>query len=103
MFAPNESAEVGVRPLKMPESYDFSQRKVDWKSFKNDFILRTDAVWEKFKLCSYFYSVYKAVRLNIKFLQINRKKFTEMMASTTISLSNTHGKDFRTAILNGTF
>jgi hypothetical protein len=57
-----ESPEVGLRPLTMPENYDFSQRKVNWKSYSKDYLLRTDAVWEKFKLCSYFYSVYKAVR-----------------------------------------
>jgi hypothetical protein len=57
-----ESPEVGLRPLKMPENYDFSQRKVNWNTYKKDYLLRTDAVWEKFKLNSYFYSVYKAVR-----------------------------------------
>jgi hypothetical protein len=53
------------RPLKMPENYDFSQRKVNWKSYEKDFLLRTDAVWEKSKLYSYFYSVYKAVNIDI--------------------------------------
>jgi hypothetical protein len=51
------------RPLKMPENYDFSQRSVNWKEYDNDFLLRTDAVWEKSKLMSYFYSMYKAVSL----------------------------------------
>lgn len=60
-----ESTEVGLKPLKMPENYDFSQRKVNWKSYSNDFLLRTDAVWEKYKLFAYFYSLYKAVRFNI--------------------------------------
>lgn len=49
------------RPLKMPDNYDFSSRKVDWNKYKGDYLLRTDAVWEKSKLMAYFYSVYKAV------------------------------------------
>jgi hypothetical protein len=58
-----ESSEVVQRPLQMPEGYDFSQRKVNWGSYKRDYILRTDAVWEKSKLFAYFYSVYKAVKI----------------------------------------
>ena len=38
------------RPLKMPKNYDFSVRNVDWKQYKDDYLLRTDAVWEKSKL-----------------------------------------------------
>jgi len=49
------------RPLKMPENYDFSVRKVKWDSYKRDYLLRTDAVWEKEKLKSYFYAIYKGV------------------------------------------
>ena len=48
-------------PLKMPENYDFNQRKINWKKYDQDYLLRTDAVWEKTKLYSYFYSLYKAV------------------------------------------
>ncbi len=66
MFAINPNAETlqnqNERPLKMPENYDFSQRKVDWNRYKNDYLLRTDAVWEKSKLYAYFYSLYKAVK-----------------------------------------
>ncbi len=51
------------KPLTMPENYDFSQRGVNWGGYKNDYLLRTDAVWEKSKLFSYFYSVYKSVRI----------------------------------------
>ncbi len=58
-----DSKELLERPLTMPENYDFSQRKVNWNNYKNDYILRTDAVWEKYKLYAYFYSVYKAVGL----------------------------------------
>ena len=49
----------GKRPLKMPKNYDFKTRKVNWEEYKNDFLLRTDAVWEKQKLKDHFYSMYK--------------------------------------------
>ena len=49
------------KPIKMPENYDFTTRNVDFKKYEKYFILRTDAVWEKFKLLSMFYSTYKAV------------------------------------------
>jgi hypothetical protein len=63
MFAqPEEFSQEEQRPLQMPENYDFSQRKVNWKNYSKDFLLRTDAVWEKYKLAAYYYSVYKAVR-----------------------------------------
>jgi hypothetical protein len=48
-------------PLKKPESYDFSVKNVNWKKYDNDYLLRTDAVWEKSKLFAYFHSLYKAV------------------------------------------
>ena len=44
----------------MPKNYDFSVRNVDWNEYKNDYMLRTDAVWEKSKLMDIFYSVYKS-------------------------------------------
>ena len=47
----------------MPKNYDFSVRNVDWRQYEKDFILRTDAVWEKSKLLDIFYSHYK-VHLN---------------------------------------
>lgn len=60
----NESEEAQVqksrRPLKMPKNYDFSVRNVDWNEYKSDFILRTDAVWEKSKLLDLFYTHYKS-------------------------------------------
>ena len=40
----------GRRPLKMPKNYDFSVRNVNWDAYKKDFLLRTDAVWERNKL-----------------------------------------------------
>jgi hypothetical protein len=55
------------RPLKMPMDYDFSSRKVNWGNYKRDYLLRTDAVWEKEKLQTYFYAIYKGVKkINIK-------------------------------------
>jgi len=49
------------RPLKMPKNYDFGVRNVNWNQYKNDFILRTDAVWEKSKLLDLFYTHYKSI------------------------------------------
>mmetsp|Transcript_17524 Transcript_17524/g.29551 ORF Transcript_17524/g.29551 Transcript_17524/m.29551 type:complete len:165 (+) Transcript_17524:163-657(+) len=43
----------------MPKGYDFSVRNVDWSEYKNDYILRTDAVWEKSKLMDVFHVLYK--------------------------------------------
>lgn len=48
------------RPLKMPKDYDFSVRNVDWGDYKSDYLLRTDAVWEKSKLLDTFYTAYKS-------------------------------------------
>lgn len=57
----SEAANVsrGKRPLKMPKNYDFSTRNVNWKDYRNDFLLRTDAIWEKSKMYDLFYSHYK--------------------------------------------
>lgn len=55
------------RPLRMPEKYDFSARMINWNNYKKEHLLRTDAVWEKEKLRSYFYTIYKGV-LNIIYL-----------------------------------
>ena len=48
------------RPLKMPKDYDFSVRNVNWKDYKNDYLLRTDAVWERSKLLDLFHTHYKS-------------------------------------------
>lgn len=56
-------AAVEELPLKKPENYDFSVRGVDWGKYEHDYLLRTDAVWEKSKLYAYFYSLYKQVIL----------------------------------------
>ena len=50
----------GQRPLKMPKNYDFSVRNVKWREYEKDYILRSDAVWEKSKLFDIFYTVYKS-------------------------------------------
>ncbi len=52
------------RPLKMPENYDFSLKRINWGNYKKEYLLRTDAVWEKEKLKTYFYSIYKGVKIN---------------------------------------
>lgn len=61
------------RPLKMPENYDFSTRKINWNNYKKEYLLRTDAVWEKEKLRSYFYSLYKGVTKYDIYIKINNK------------------------------
>jgi hypothetical protein len=43
----------------MPKKYDFSVSNVDWRQYEKDFLLRTDAVWEKTKLRDVFYTQYK--------------------------------------------
>jgi hypothetical protein len=53
--------ERASRPLKMPKNYDFSVRNTNWNQYKHDFLLRTDAVWEKTKLKDVFYSFYKTM------------------------------------------
>ena len=53
----------GRRPLKMPKDYDFSVRNVNWSQYKNDYILRTDAVWERKKMMDMFYTIYKSKML----------------------------------------
>jgi hypothetical protein len=50
----------GKRPLRMPKNYDFSVRHVNWKDYAKDYLLRTDAVWERTKLFDTFYSMYKS-------------------------------------------
>jgi len=55
-----EHLSKNKRPLKMPKNYDFSVRNVDWHQYEKDFILRTDAVWERSKLLDVFYTHYKS-------------------------------------------
>ena len=44
----------------MPKNYDWSVRNVDWTQYKEDYLLRTDAVWERSKLLDLFYTHYKS-------------------------------------------
>ena len=57
----------------MPKNYDFSVRNVDWNMYKNDFILRTDAVWEKSKLLDMFHTNYKS---GLMYDDVNRTYMT---------------------------
>ena len=54
------TAQRGERPLKMPRNYDFGVRNVKWSQYEKDFILRTDAVWERSKLFDVFYTLFKS-------------------------------------------
>ena len=54
------NVQKGKRPLRMPKNYDFSVRNVNWKEYAKDFLLRTDAVWERTKLFDTFYTQYKS-------------------------------------------
>jgi len=38
----------------MPPNYDFSNKGKNWAEYENDFLLRTDAVWEKQQLLDWF-------------------------------------------------
>ena len=58
--AKSSSETRGQRPLKMPKNYDFSVRNVKWGQYEKDYILRTDAVWERSKLYDVFYTIYKS-------------------------------------------
>ena len=44
----------------MPKNYDFGVRNVNWADYSKDFLLRTDAIWERNKLFDIFYSEYKS-------------------------------------------
>ena len=57
--AKQKQQRKGERPLKMPKDYDFSVKNVNWGDYSRDFILRTDACWEKSKLYDVFYTMYK--------------------------------------------
>ena len=56
----NQLYQKDKRPLKMPKDYDFSVRNVDWRQYKDDYLLRTDAIWERTKLLDMFYTLYKS-------------------------------------------
>lgn len=79
------STPTEEKPLKMPENYSFSQRGVNWKNYASDYLLRTDAVWEKSKMLAYFYSLYKAVDILNNF----RKESIMKRGSTMMCQWNT--------------
>ena len=54
----------------MPKNYDFSVRHVNWRDYAKDYLLRTDAVWEKSKLFDVFYTHYKS---HLQYDSVNRK------------------------------
>ena len=56
----------GHRPMKMPKDYDFKVRNVNWAEYKYDYLLRTDAVWEKTKLFDHFYTMYRVFGFEAK-------------------------------------
>ena len=64
------NVQKGKRPLMMPKNYDFGVRHVNWKDYKNDYLLRTDAVWERSKLFDVFYTHYKS---QIQYDNVNNK------------------------------
>lgn len=49
---------------KAPADYDFGTRGKDWRPYRAFFKLRTDAVWEKWKLYQFFHSFYKTMLFN---------------------------------------
>lgn len=67
--------------FKMPSDYDFSTRGKDWSDYSKDFILRTDAVWEKQKLRDYW-------RLYTKCFYFNKalKKYQVIEPEDTFSI-----------------
>jgi len=59
MTAPLDKKNLPADFGKMPANYDFSTKKFNWKEYDNDYLLRTDAVWEKEKLKTYFLNYMK--------------------------------------------
>ena len=45
---------------QMPSIKTSDYDDVNWNQYKNDYILRTDAVWERTKLLDLFYTHYKS-------------------------------------------
>lgn len=78
-----EAVQKNKRPLKMPKNYDFSVRNVDWKQYERDFILRTDAVWEKSKLLDIFYTQYKVCNFYSSLIRISQDSFMTKSQTST--------------------
>lgn len=49
---------------KIPKDYDFSNKNINWSSLSKDYLLRTDAVWEKSKLLDFYRLYYKIFDFN---------------------------------------
>ena len=77
----------------MPKNYDFSVRNVNWGQYKNDFVLRTDAVWEKTKLLDFFYTYYKS-RMFYDALS-NKYFITDIRQNPSPTNEKEHLEDFR--------
>eukprot|EP01016_Furgasonia_blochmanni_P012991 TRINITY_DN1654_c0_g1_i3.p5 TRINITY_DN1654_c0_g1~~TRINITY_DN1654_c0_g1_i3.p5 ORF type:complete len:111 (-),score=39.94 TRINITY_DN1654_c0_g1_i3:695-1027(-) len=54
-----DSSNAAKPNFRMPPNYNFSTRNFNWKEYESDFLLRTDAVWEKYKLKDIFRSYLK--------------------------------------------
>jgi hypothetical protein len=68
-------------------------KKVNWKEYENDFILRTDAVWEKTKLKDYFRSYSKCFWFDIP---LQRYTFIEPEEAYTLIFEGSSLEDFQT-------
>ncbi len=51
-------------PVKIPKDYDFSNKHFQEQDYQKDFLLRTDAVWEKSKLKDWFRLYHKVFHFN---------------------------------------
>jgi len=77
----------------MPATYDFSSKKVNWKEYENDFMIRTDAVWEKQKLKDYFRNYTKCFWFD---KTINKYQFIEPEEAYTLIFEGCALEDFQT-------
>ena len=74
---------------KMPENYDFQTKSKDWSEYWSNFILRTDAVWEKYKLLDYFRCYYKV----FEFDKEENKYVMYMPRESNLALWYPHDKE----------
>ena len=50
----SEKVKISPDQIRIPKGYDFSNKYFSEGDYKGDYILRTDAVWEKTKLKDWF-------------------------------------------------
>jgi len=50
----SEKVKISPDQLRIPKGYDFSNKYFKSEDYEGDYILRTDAVWEKTKLKDWF-------------------------------------------------